>query len=1213
MRDRLWRIRQTPQKFHYLDWCEKIKEKYSSREEYGFAGATLTFLQGEKESEQKKSGEERRLMLFFQNLIFCWQNSIGVKISIGNARILEESVRTALELSMKNLSMEEEKRFSREVKIARDLLAGKGRTEAEMRESPVFCRWQDGFSWEEISGIREIREYADSQKKTLEIRRETARIRSTGLTGHLEELQGSAERGAERSTERSTERNTERSTETASGRSTAELPESRMVYLEPGERKKDSAMESRETTEVKKNIDRLRKETAIQREKLTEAEKKLQTERVEAEARILERERQIERELQLEKKRQAERELQSENQRQTERKLRSGKENQAEEQGPKIDRQQLEKRQQTEEKRLSESRKQPEREVKSESRKQLEREVLSEGRKQPEREVLSEGRKQQEREVQSESRKQLEREVLSESSEQPEGEPQSEKERQIESEIHLQEQKEELQIEFRKQIEKEFQRERDSQREDLIRREGRFLQFPENTDEYAETDIQAEPAGNEQLEMPESHLVYLTQTEKQEETPGVGALKTEETILQASSRIREEKRELEDRTRQFESEKKQLEEKLYKTEKILRTEKQREIDNVQRIEKQLETERLRQSEKLRELERFQQSEKLRELERFQQPEKLHELERLQQKEKISELEKRYQLEQHQTEQLLTLQQKQDTEKQQETEKRQQVEKLLEIERQQQIDHRSEPKKTYQFEKVLETEKFQQEVEKERQEKKKLESEFIQQTGKKSELEFLQQLGKNSESQSEIDRESQWEKQLELEQAPLPELPEAQLIYRNQENQSGSLPMDRSSDQDQTPSQRDRLEQFLPMTAAGKSALVEQKIINERTNVILKSLLSEFQPSARQPDTIINLLTSINRPDNKTKLQVLMSSQENQMKLRTVMNDLGNAEKVRSLTEYPESITKFHTLMSHPENAAKFKTVTAQAENTTKFRTIMSRSESTAGSQSVVNPMSGANPMLAVASRISESGGYPSNSGYSEILPGITRFRTRRGAPGSITEIRMISGIRPAVLQILKTENDRSRVIQSFAGTDRLRVIQSFAGTDRLRSAQNFAGIDHLRAAQDLAGIHPLRVLHRFSDINPANSVRNMNESDPEMIHIPDLAGAVKIQYADHGKHRQDQTASNSDVLAMSAKLTQTREETRILKRDSGFTRSTLIEQEKKINGLRQELREQMQTVNEEVKRLINTQKQDASVRNMADRVMKELQKQFRTEKIRRGY
>ena len=486
-----------------------------------------------------------------------------------------------------------------------------------------------------------------------------------------------------------------------------------------------------------------------------------------------------------------------------------------------------------------------------------------------------------------------------------------------------------------------------------------------------------------------------------------------------------------------------------------------------------------------------------------------------------------------------------------------------------------------------------------------------------------------------------------------------------------------------------------MTAAGQAALIEQKIVNERTNVILKSLLSEKiwksteshaaavagqaereagiwkdstpyeNKTAKLTDRIQERQTSINRPENRTKLQMLMGSQENRTKLQTVMselenpakrrrvmselenrtkfqtvmselenpekhrrvmselenrtklqtvvseletsekrrrvmNDLGNAEKSRDFTDYPESITKFHTLMSHPENAAKFKTVTAQAENTTKFRTIMSRSESTAGSQSGVNPMSGANPMLAVASRISESGGYPSNSGYSEILPGITRFRTRRGATGTITEIRMISGIRPAV-QILKTENDRSR------------VSQSFAGTDRLRSAQNFAGIDHLRAAQDLAGIHPLRVLHRFSDINPANSPRNMNRSDPEMIHIPDLAGAVKIQYADHGKHRQDQTASNSDVLAMSAKLTQTREETRILKRDSGFTRSTLIEQEKKINGLRQELREQMQTVNEEVKRLINTQKQDASVRNMADRVMKELQKQFRTEKIRRGY
>ena len=116
MRDRLWRMRRMPQRSHYLDWCEKIKEKYSSKGEYGFAGATLTFLQGEKESEQKKSGEERRLMLFFQNLIIYWQNSIGIKVSIGNTRVLEQSIRTALEIAMKSLSREEETKFFREVR-----------------------------------------------------------------------------------------------------------------------------------------------------------------------------------------------------------------------------------------------------------------------------------------------------------------------------------------------------------------------------------------------------------------------------------------------------------------------------------------------------------------------------------------------------------------------------------------------------------------------------------------------------------------------------------------------------------------------------------------------------------------------------------------------------------------------------------------------------------------------------------------------------------------------------------------------------------------------------------------------------------------------------------------------------------------------------------------------------------------------------------------
>ena len=165
-------------KIHYLDWAEKIRKKYSQIGEYGFAGATLTFLQGEKHSEPQNGGEERRLMLFFQNLIFCWENSIGVKLSIGNERVLEKSVRLALETAIQKLTSEEKTHFSREVKIARELLEGKEKTEIQMQKSLVFRRWQEGYSWEEISGHREIREYAERLEETRNQRQELARIRN---------------------------------------------------------------------------------------------------------------------------------------------------------------------------------------------------------------------------------------------------------------------------------------------------------------------------------------------------------------------------------------------------------------------------------------------------------------------------------------------------------------------------------------------------------------------------------------------------------------------------------------------------------------------------------------------------------------------------------------------------------------------------------------------------------------------------------------------------------------------------------------------------------------------------------------------------------------------------------------------------------------------------------------------------------------------------
>ena len=152
-------MRQTPQELHYLDWAEKIKEKYFLNEEYGFAGATLTFLQGNRDKTQKNSGDERWLMLFFQNLIIYWENQVGVKITIGNERLWKQNVRIALEAALNHLTSEQEKIYFRETKLARELLEGRIKTEEQMRESRIFCRWQSGLSWEEISGIKTDEEY----------------------------------------------------------------------------------------------------------------------------------------------------------------------------------------------------------------------------------------------------------------------------------------------------------------------------------------------------------------------------------------------------------------------------------------------------------------------------------------------------------------------------------------------------------------------------------------------------------------------------------------------------------------------------------------------------------------------------------------------------------------------------------------------------------------------------------------------------------------------------------------------------------------------------------------------------------------------------------------------------------------------------------------------------------------------------------------------
>ena len=127
------------------------------------------------------------------------------------------------------------------------------------------------------------------------------------------------------------------------------------------------------------------------------------------------------------------------------------------------------------------------------------------------------------------------------------------------------------------------------------------------------------------------------------------------------------------------------------------------------------------------------------------------------------------------------------------------------------------------------------------------------------------------------------------------------------------------------------------------------------------------------------------------------------------------------------------------------------------------------------------------------------------------------------------------------------------------------------------------------------------------------EAGQEFTSLPELSTTAKIQYTVPENRKTDRTNVGSEVSAISATLAQTREETRILRKNTGYTRTALIEQEKKIDGIRKELNTQMKQVNEEVRRLMDTQRRDMSVQNLAGKVMKELQRQFRTEKIRRGY
>ena len=1141
MRDRLWRRRRMPQRSHYLDWCEKIKEKYSSKGEYGFAGATLTFLQGEKESEQKKSGEERRLMLFFQNLIIYWQNSIGIKVSIGNTRVLEQSIRTALEIAMKSLSREEETKFFREVKIARELLDGKVRQEAEMRESQVFRRWQEGYTWEEISGLREIRESIDNPEKRREIRRETARLRTAGLT----------DRRVQQIQER-----------------TGELPESRTVYLEREERK-ESSPELQKTIESIKEISRIREEIKTREENLTGAEKKLQSERAKENARMQERERQTETELRQEKERRIETERRLEKQkenRNTEEELRLGHQDHREEripeklqlpgkQEPQIEPQlratesyrkedesgnQLTKREEIHEIQtwdredvISGAESVPDREpeyeipVKPAGNEKLElpesRMVYleDEGKKENSSEfqkttesireisrIREEIKTREEKLTDAEKKFQSERakeKVRSESQKQTETELLQEKERRIEAERRLERQKQvetELRLERQKQLQTEEKRRSEQQQREAIeirlekqketrdQEEGLRLGHQDHREERILEKIQLPGKQEAQIEP----QLRETESYRKEDESGNQLTKREEIheiqtpgredVISGEESVPDREPEHEIPVKPAGNEKLELPES-----RMVYLEDEGKKENSSEFQKTTES--------IREISRIREEIKTRE-EKLTDAEKKFQSERA--KEKVrSERQKQ-----------IEMKLRSERQKQTETELRQEKERRIEAER------RLERQKQVETELRLERQKQLQAEEKRRSEQQQREDiEFRLEKQKQTRTARQQKEKWNQGEEILSDRQDRRKVRLQGVLPPLrdhevqvgsagnekPELPESRLVYLESEPTALSA--------GPKTHRIGRADQFLPLTIAGRSALTGQKLVGDRTNIILKSLLTE--------KIWKNAQGTVKGTESATEKEVMYGRSEIQFSENIKLTDRIPAEKSDSASGKMEQ----RTIFRHTDSIIKLLNTIDHPETKTKLQVLMGNHENTAA---------------------------PVN------------FRNLIKRQGSITELQKILG---------RPENRIN------LQTIKFQTIMS----------------------------HPENLRNRtsYAEIVP-------------QIRIPDLAQTTKIQYIEpHGKEKPGRSVTNSEFSEISEKLIQTREETRILRRDSGYARSTLAEQEKKISGLRQELHEQMKHVNEEVKRLTDTRQQESSVRNMADRVMKELQKQFRTEKIRRGY
>ena len=190
-----------------------------------------------------------------------------------------------------------------------------------------------------------------------------------------------------------------------------------------------------------------------------------------------------------------------------------------------------------------------------------------------------------------------------------------------------------------------------------------------------------------------------------------------------------------------------------------------------------------------------------------------------------------------------------------------------------------------------------------------------------------------------------------------------------------------------------------------------------------------------------------------------------------------------------------------------------------------------------------------------------------------------------------------------------RFRSTYSGSPEPRFQQAYSESPEIRFQQAHSGSPELRFQQAHSGSPEIRFLQSHSKLPGSSPLL----SQPQLTAGGQLYRDAKIQYTLPESRKRNQETMRSNVSALSAQTIQAQEETRVLRKQTGYTQAALAEQEKRVDGLQKELHSQIKQVNEEVKRLIDQQKSDTSVRSLTDKVMKELQKQFRTEKIRRGY